>query len=190
VGLGYATGQGSPAKIGLDHMNVREGTVMSYNQPPQQPYPQQPYLQQGYPQQSYPQQGYPQQPYADQRYPQQPYPETWPPQDGARHGHREAPPRRRKRRVFLWVFLAVQLLFLVLVIIQASNGGSVHSQAVAYCHAHPDQYLSFADCVSLYGGGDKVGTAIGVGLLIVLWVIVDVILGIGYGVYKLATRRS
>ena len=32
------------------------------------------------------------------------------------------------------------------------------------------------------------GKAIGVGLVIVFWMVVDVILGITYGVYRLATR--
>jgi hypothetical protein len=98
------------------------------------------------------------------------------------------PPQRRRRRVFLWVFLAVQVLFVVLLVVQAAGGGSVHSDAVAYCHAHPDQYLPFAQCVSDYGGGAKVGTAVGAGLIVVLWAVVDVILGVSYGVWRLARR--
>lgn len=34
-----------------------------------------------------------------------------------------------------------------------------------------------------------VGTAIGMGLIIALWVAVDIILGITYGVYRLARRQ-
>jgi hypothetical protein len=59
---------------------------------------------------------------------------------------------------------------------------------VAYCHAHPDRYLPFAQCVSDYGGGAKVGTAVGAGLIVLLWVVVDVILGISYAVFRLARR--
>ena len=34
------------------------------------------------------------------------------------------------------------------------------------------------------------GTAIGAALIVVLWTITDIILGISYGVYRLATRAS
>jgi len=89
--------------------------------------------------------------------------------------HQSAP--RKRRRVFLWIFLAVQALFIVWVI-----GGSVsgHSSAV-HCH---DQFLTHAQCAS----AANAGTAIGVVLVIVFWMVVDVILGVSYGVYKLATR--
>src|SRR5579859_1458050 len=92
------------------------------------------------------------------------------------YGYEPARPRK-KRRVFLWIFLAVQALFLFWVI-----GGSVsgHS-AAAHCH---DQYLTHAQCAS----AGNAGTAIGVVLVIVFWMVVDVILGVSYGVYKLATR--
>jgi hypothetical protein len=90
--------------------------------------------------------------------------------------------------VFPWVFLAVQALFLIWVITAAASGGSIHSDAVAYCHAHPDQFLPFSECVSSYGGGAKAGTAIGAGLIIMFWAVVDVILGVSYGVWRLARR--
>lgn len=103
-------------------------------------------------------------------------------------GGPQQPGPRRKRRVFLWVFLAVQVLFVIWVITAAAGGGSIHSEAVAYCHAHPDRFLSFAQCVSDYGGGAKVGAAIGAGLIVVFWAVVDVILGVSYGVWRLARR--
>ena len=90
--------------------------------------------------------------------------------------------------MFLWVFLAIQALFVIWVIATAASGGSIHSEAVAYCHAHPDRYLPFAQCVSDYGGGAKAGTAIGAGLIIVLWAVADIILGVSYGVWRLARR--
>jgi len=98
------------------------------------------------------------------------------------------PPRRKRRRVFLWVFLAIQVLFVIWVIAGAASGGSSHSDAAAYCHAHPGQFLSFSQCVSDYGGGAKVGAAIGAGLVVLLWAVADVILGVSYGVWKLARR--
>ena len=114
---------------------------------------------------------------------QQPYAEQWPPQQA----YQPAPPRRR-RRVFLWVFLAIQVLFVIWVIAGLAGGSGIHSEAVAYCHAHPDQYLPFSQCVSDYGGGAKAGTAIGAGLIIVLWAVADIILGVSYGVWRLARR--
>ena len=113
--------------------------------------------------------------------PQQP----WPPHSYFTEG---PPPRRRRRRVFPWAFLAVQVLFVILVIAGAASGGDIHSQAVAYCHAHPDQFLPFSQCVSDYGTGGKAGAAIGIGLLVVLWAVVTVIMGISYGVWRLARR--
>jgi len=115
-------------------------------------------------------------------YQQQPYAGPQPPQQAP-----QSEPRRR-RRVFPWVFLAVQALFLIWVITAAASGGSIHSDAVAYCHAHPDQFLPFSECVSSYGGGAKAGTAIGAGLIIMFWAVVDVILGVSYGVWRLARR--
>lgn len=93
------------------------------------------------------------------------------------HPYQQAPQPRRKRRVFLWVFLAVQALFLIWVITGAASG---HGTA-ANCH---DQYLTHAQCAS----ASEAGTAIGVGLIIVFWAVVDVILGVSYGVWRLARR--
>jgi hypothetical protein len=46
------------------------------------------------------------------------------------------------------------------------------------------------DALELCRDAGDVGTAIGVGLIIVLWAAVDVILGITYGVYRLSQRRQ
>ena len=116
----------------------------------------------------------PQPPYAQQ-------PWQYPPQQPA-----AAP--RRKRRVFLWVFLAIQALFVIWVITGAAGGGSIHSDAAAYCHAHPSQFLPFSQCVSDYGTGSKAGAAIGIGIIIVFWAVVDIILGVSYGIWRLARR--
>jgi hypothetical protein len=110
--------------------------------------------------------------------PQRPYGEAW---------ITEQPPRRR-RRVFPWVFLAVQVLFVIWVISAAASGGGIHADAVAYCHAHPSQYLPFGECVSDYGGGMKAGAGIGVFLIFVLWAAADVILGACYAAWRLARR--
>lgn len=134
---------------------------------------------------SYPPPGQPQHGYPQQQYFQPAGPQQWEPPPGYAQ---QATPPRRKRRVFLWVFLAIQALFLIWVITGVAGGSSIHSEAVAYCHAHPDQYLPFSQCVSDYGGGAKVGAAVGVGLVVAFWAVVDVILGVSYGIWRLARR--
>lgn len=84
---------------------------------------------------------------------------------------------RKHHRIFLWIFLAVQALFLFWII--AGVNGNDH----ASCKGMVGDALT-----TCQGAGDA-GTAIGVGLVIVLWVAVDIILGITYGVYRLARRQ-
>jgi hypothetical protein len=86
-------------------------------------------------------------------------------------------PPRRKRRIFIWVFLAVQALFVIWIIAGAASG---HSAAVN-CH---DRYLTHSECAS----AANAGTAIGAGLVVLLWAVADVILGVSYGVWRLARR--
>lgn len=85
------------------------------------------------------------------------------------------PPVKQKKRVFLWVFLAIQVLFIIWII------GGVSSSAG-----------DATDCGSLdqetCNAAEDVGTSIGVGILIAFWAVVDIILGVGYGIYRLAKR--
>lgn len=85
-------------------------------------------------------------------------------------------PPKKKRRIFVWVFLAIQVLFLIWVIAGASSGSG-----------QPDNCgtLSARTC----NDASDAGTAIGVFLIIVFWAVVDIILGITYGVWRLAKRR-
>lgn len=79
----------------------------------------------------------------------------------------------KRHHVFLWVFLAIQALFLVWVIAGASTGSTctgLTGDTLTTCQA------------------GQVGTGIGVALVITFWAVVDVILGISYGVYRLAKR--
>lgn len=79
------------------------------------------------------------------------------------------PTPRRRRRWFPWAFLALQVFFLIMVIVGAHSGASTH--CTADCHnAH------------------EVGTTIGTGVLIALWAFVDVILGVSYAVYRSLNR--
>jgi hypothetical protein len=82
---------------------------------------------------------------------------------------------RKKRRIFMWVFLAVQALFLIWVIAGASGASGT-----------PD------DCgtldAALCNDVQSVGTGIGIALVIVLWVAVDFIMGVSYAIFRLARR--
>jgi len=152
-----------------------------YGAPPAQP------LYQGQPQ--YPPGSYGQQPYPPP-YGQQPYP----PQGHHRHSGQAG--SRKKRRVFLWVFLAVQALFIAWIIVGVAtvHTGPTQAQLTQGCYNHNwyPLFKSQADCVQHYGGAlrdaGNAGKAIGVGIIIAFWVAVDVILGISYGIYRLARR--
>lgn len=85
-----------------------------------------------------------------------------------------APPKKKKR-VFMWFFLAVQLLFLIWVISGAAAGSGA-----------PDDCASLD--AALCNDASDVGTAIGVALIIVFWAVVDIILGFIYLVVRLARR--
>ena len=96
-----------------------------------------------------------------------------PQQPGWNYQQPPALPPKKRRRVFMWFFLAVQVLFLIWVIAGAASAGG-------------------ADCGSLdaktCSDASNAGTAIGVVLVIVLWAVVDIILGITYLVVRLARR--
>jgi hypothetical protein len=93
---------------------------------------------------------------------------------------RSAPAAKGKKhhRIFLWIFLAVQAIFLLWVILGASTNED-----------NPESCAELTgDALKLCQDAGDVGTAIGVGLIIGLWVAVDVILGISYGIYRLSRR--
>lgn len=78
------------------------------------------------------------------------------------------PAAKKKKRIFRWVFLAVQLLFLIWVI------SGIAADDVD-CNGLSAQACSDANAV---------GTGIGVALILVLWVIVDVVLGLTYLIFR------
>lgn len=105
-------------------------------------------------------------------------------------------PPRKKRRVFLWVFLAIQGLFIIWIIGGvASKNPSVASQVASFCDHHGwyPLYKSQADCTASYGrtlnDAGNAGKGIGVAIVLVFWVVVDIIVGGGYAIYRLASRR-
>lgn len=108
-----------------------------------------------------------------------------------------APRQRRKRRVFMWVFLAIQALFVVWLVVglATTQTGPTHAQLVSACYHHAwwPLFQSQADCVTHYGGAltaaGNVGKGLGAAVIVLVWVVVDVLLGITYGIYRLASRR-
>jgi len=88
---------------------------------------------------------------------------------------RSTPPKK-KRRVFLWVFLVIQVLFIIWIIGGASTGAGTPEDC---------EGLSEEAC----NAASDIGTTIGVALIIGVWVVVDFLLAVIYGVYRLATRR-
>jgi len=110
-----------------------------------------------------------------------------------------SPAPRKKRRVFLWFFLAIQLIFLVWIIVGAASAGHTEpsaTQMAQYCGHGPDSvlalYKSKADCTAHYSrvlsDAAGAGRGIGVALVVIVWIVVDFLLGVVYGIYRLAKR--
>jgi hypothetical protein len=108
-----------------------------------------------------------------------PTPPQWPPPSGYQQGGTTPKPKKR-RRIFLWLFLAIQVLFLIWVITGAASGSGTPEG----CRGLTGDDLELCEDAS------DVGTTIGVGLVIALWAAVDVILGFTYLIYRLASRRA
>jgi hypothetical protein len=85
------------------------------------------------------------------------------------------PKPRKKKRVFLWFFLAVQAVFIIWIL-----GGAASAQSNSNCNGLDAQTCSDATAV---------GTGIGIFMILVLWVMFDFILAVGYGIKYLATRN-
>jgi hypothetical protein len=109
----------------------------------------------------------------------------------------DAPNTRKPRRVFMWFFLAIQLLFVAWVVsgIMSHTGASTADVNAGCLHgAWQGLFKSQADCLVHYRAGlnqaASAGTAIGVGIVIVFWAIVDIILGIGRLVVLTARNRK
>lgn len=82
---------------------------------------------------------------------------------------------KKKRRIFMWIFLAVQALFVIWVISGASTGSGQPSDCGS---------LSAETC----NNASDTGTAIGVILIVVVWCFVDFLMAVGYLVYRVAKR--
>jgi hypothetical protein len=79
----------------------------------------------------------------------------------------------------LWIFLAVQILFLIWVITGIASGSGT-----------PEECRGLTgDNLELCKDASDVGTTIGVGLIVAFWVAADFILGLTYLIYRLANRQ-
>lgn len=87
-------------------------------------------------------------------------------------------PARKRRHVFRWFFLAIQVLFLVWIIAGASSSGGSTAKSCAGLTGQALQTCTDAG---------HAGTAIGVGLIIGLWAAVDVILALTYLIFRRRT---
>ncbi len=87
-----------------------------------------------------------------------------------------SPDEKPRRRVFLWVFLTIQALFLAWVLF----GVGARAGDPPYCDGLEADFCNSAETV---------GTTLGVVLMIFLWLAVDVILGISYLIYRVASRK-
>lgn len=107
----------------------------------------------------------------------------------------QAAPKRRKR-IFMWTFLAIQALFVLWLVVglaTAHTTPDAASVASGCLHgAWQGLFKSQHDCMVHYASGLKqageAGTAIGAGIIVALWVALDVILGIGRLVVVFARR--
>jgi hypothetical protein len=48
--------------------------------------------------------------------------------------------------------------------------------------------MTQAQCVSWLGGAAKVGTGLGAIFIVIVWLVVDFLLGLTYGIYRLVKR--
>jgi hypothetical protein len=85
-------------------------------------------------------------------------------------------PRKRKR-IFMWTFIAIQVIFLIWVISGAASAGQDVNN---YCNPTGDQ-----TCHDAY----TVGASAGFLMVMVVWAITDFILGIGRLIVVLSRRH-
>lgn len=84
-------------------------------------------------------------------------------------------PVKKKKRIFLWVFLVIQLLFIIWII----GGVGTTSGDATDCGGLDQETCDTAE---------DVGASIGVFFIILFWMMVDFLLAVGYGIYRLAKR--
>ena len=98
---------------------------------------------------------------------------------------------REKRRIFLWFFAAVQVIFIIwLVVGIRGNATSINPTVVHQCHepANLATWGSVQACENALGAAAKVGTGLGVAPIIITWILVNGALGFFHGICLL--RRA
>lgn len=104
----------------------------------------------------------------------------------------------KPKKVFLYVFLGIQAIFIIWLITGMKSDNTAvtatSAQVVNYCKGNGWQalYSSYADCAKNYAAtltaaGD-VGKGMGASLVVIIWVVVDFLVGLTYGIYRLVKR--
>lgn len=111
--------------------------------------------------------------------------------------HKATPPK--KRRVFMWVFIAIQVLFVIWIVAGLAShpaGPSSATQAAQQCANGGWQGLfkSQADCQVHYAhalnDAADTGKGLGVALIVVFWCVVDFLTGITWLIIRLSRRGA
>jgi hypothetical protein len=93
---------------------------------------------------------------------------------------RQWEPVKKRKRIFMWFFLAVQALFIIWIIAGASSSGSATAKSCANLTGQALQTCQDAS---------HAGTGIGVALIVIVWCIVDFLLAITWLIVRMSRRR-
>ncbi|MFF8831407.1 hypothetical protein [Streptomyces sp. NPDC015131] len=88
---------------------------------------------------------------------------------------------RKRRHIFLWFFLAIQVIFIIWLIV----GLTSVAQSYPECAGLTGQALELCESEQ---AGTGLGATVGAGFIILIWAAVDIILAIMYGLYRLARK--
>lgn len=104
-----------------------------------------------------------------------------------------ARPTRKKRRVFLWVFLTIQAIFVAMLIFWATRSTGVMPGEIAQTCGSGKWYplwKSYNDCAQHSGAIAAHDVAKGIALTgtVIAWVVVDFLVTVPYVIYRLARR--
>lgn len=88
------------------------------------------------------------------------------------------PPARKGHRVFLWSFLAIQVIFIAWVVAGLASGSGTAEACSGLT----------GDSLKVCEDTDALGTTIGVGLIVGIWLATDFIVAVMYAMYRLAAR--
>jgi len=101
----------------------------------------------------------------------------------------------KRRKIFLWFFLALQLIMIIWIASAAgSSDGPTSAEIAQFCGGNAWQglFTSYGDCVQHGAVGIQAAHSVGKGLavatLVIGWVIVDFLVSVTYGIYRLVTR--